>query len=50
MGTTHTHHVMSLVPDKPNALMVLITSKKANLGMAWSAMKTNLPKVAPHCP
>ncbi|MFP4561491.1 MAG: hypothetical protein ACLFRB_09145 [Thiohalorhabdus sp.] len=50
MGTTHTHHVMSVVPDKPNALLVLITSKKANLGMAWAAMKNNLPKVAPYCP
>ncbi|NIT79074.1 MAG: hypothetical protein GWO44_19825 [Thermoplasmata archaeon] len=50
MGTTHTHHVMSVVPDKPNALMVLITSKKANLGMAWAAMNNNLPRVAPHCP
>ena len=50
MGTSHTHHVMSIVPDKPNALLVLITSKKANLGMAWAAMNNNLPKVAPFCP
>jgi len=50
MGTTHTHHVMATVPDKPNALLVLITSKKANLGMAWAAMNSNLPKVAPFCP
>jgi len=50
MGTTNTHHVMSIVPEKPQALMVLITSKKANLGMAWAAMNNNLPKVAPHCP
>ena len=50
MGTTNTHHVMSIVPDKPNALMVLITSKKANLGMAWAAMNSNLRKVAPFCP
>lgn len=50
MGTTHTHHVMSLVPEKPNAMMVLITSKKANLGMAWAALNNALPKVAPFCP
>jgi len=50
MGTTHTHHVMSVVPDKPDALLVMITSKKANLGMAWAALKNNLPKVAPFCP
>jgi len=50
MGTTNTHHVMSIVPEKPQALMVLITSKKANLGMAWAAMNNNLPQVAPHCP
>ncbi len=50
MGTTNTHHVMSIVPEKPNALLILITSKKANLGMAWAAMNNNLSRVAPFCP
>ncbi|SFM35844.1 hypothetical protein [Marinobacter zhejiangensis] len=50
MTTEKTFHFMSIVPGKPNALMVLITGKKANLGMGWAALRGALPKVAPLCP
>lgn len=50
MTTEKTFHFMSMVPGKPNALMVLITGKKANLGMGWAALRGALPKVAPLCP
>ncbi len=50
MTTDNTFHFMSIVPSKPNALVVLITSKKANLGMGWSALRRSLDEVAPHCP
>lgn len=50
MTTEKTYHFMSIVPGKPNALMVLITGKKANLGMGWAALRGALPKVAPLCP
>ena len=30
--------------------MVLITGRKANLGMGWSAMRGVLPDIAPLCP
>lgn len=50
MTTDKTYHFMSVVPGKPNALVVLITSKKANLGMGWAALRNALPDVAQFCP
>ena len=50
MTTSNTYHFMVVVPDKPNSLVVLITSKKANLGMGWSSLRQSLPKFAPLCP
>lgn len=50
MSTDHTYHFMSIVPGKENCLFVLITGRKANLGMGWSALRSALPNVAPLCP
>jgi len=50
MTTEKTYHFMSIVPDKPQALVVLITTKKANLGMGWAGLRRALPKIAPLCP
>ncbi|MCP5125087.1 MAG: hypothetical protein H6973_05465 [Gammaproteobacteria bacterium] len=50
MTTEKTYHFMSIVPGKENSLLVLITGKKANLGMGWAALRGALPKVAPMCP
>ncbi|MGZ8219521.1 hypothetical protein [Methylomagnum sp.] len=50
MTTDHTYHFMATVPDRPNSLVVLITSRKTNLGMGWSAVRINLPRIAPYCP
>ncbi len=50
MATEHTYHFMAIVPEKPDALMVLITSNKTNLGMGWAAVRKNLPIIAPLCP
>ena len=50
MTTENTYHFMATVPGKPSALVVLITSKKANLGMGWVALRRTLEEVAPHCP
>jgi hypothetical protein len=48
--TKNTYHFMAIVPSKPNSLVVLITSKKANLGMGWAAVRLAMPKLAPLCP
>jgi predicted regulator of Ras-like GTPase activity (Roadblock/LC7/MglB family) len=50
MTTEHTLHFMATVPEKPDALVVLITSKKTNLGMGWSAVRRSMVAVAPLCP
>lgn len=50
MTTEKTFHFMSTVPGKPNSMVVLITSKKANLGMGWAALRGALPDIAPSCP
>lgn len=50
MSTDNTYHFMSIVPDKPNALMVLITSTKANLGTGWAAVRNALPDIATAVP
>ena len=50
MTTERTYHFMATVKEKPDSLVVLITSKSANLGMGWSAVRSNMPSVAPLCP
>ncbi len=50
MSTSNTFHYMSVVPGKPNALAVLITSNKTNLGMGWAALRGALPELEPLCP
>jgi len=50
MSTKGTYHFMSIVPDKPTALVVLVTTRAANLGMGWNAVRRSLVEIAPHCP
>ncbi len=48
--SAHTYHFMATIPDHPDALLVLITGKKANIGMGWSTVRKALSDVAPFCP
>ncbi len=50
MTTENTLHFMAVLPDKPNALIVLITNRKTNLGMGWAAVRKAMPTVSPLCP
>ena len=50
MTTAGTYHFMSVIPGKEDALVVLITTKRANLGMGWSALRRALGDIAPLCP
>mgnify|MGYP006106339133 CR=1 FL=1 len=45
-----TYHFMTTLPDKKDALLVLITDKSANLGMGWMKLRSTAPKVSPFCP
>jgi len=50
MTTANTLHFMAIVPEKPDALVVLITNRKTHLGMGWAAVRRNMPLIAPLCP
>src|SRR5690606_3966822 len=50
MTTAGTYHFMSVGKTKKNVLTVLITSKKANLGMGWAALRGRLPKIEAAAP
>lgn len=50
MTTDHTLHFMATLPEKPNALIILITNRKTNLGMGWAAVRKAMPLVVPLCP
>jgi len=50
MTTDGTYHFMMIVNGKPDALMVLITNRSANLGMGWTAVRRANAEVSPLCP
>lgn len=50
MSTAGTYHFMAVIPEKPDALVVLITTRKANLGMGWAALRRSMAEIAPLCP
>lgn len=50
MTTDGTYHFMTIVPDRPNVLAILVTSKKANLGMGWASLRSRLKEIAAACP
>jgi len=50
MATEGTYHFMLTVSGKPNALMVLVTTRKVNLGMGWTSVRRAVKEVAPFCP
>jgi len=50
MATDATYHFMTIVEGKPDALLVLVTNRSANLGMGWTAVRRASTEVAPLCP
>ncbi len=48
--TENTLHFMAIVPDKPDALVVLVCKNTTSLGMGWSAVRGAMDKLAPLCP
>jgi len=49
MTTTNTFHFMALIPGKSDALAILVTTKKANLGSGWASLRAALPAMAEGC-
>ena len=50
MTTEHTYHFMLVLPNKPNALAVLITGRRANLGFGWAAVRNSVAHIEPLVP
>lgn len=50
MTTDKTYHFMSIIKEKPNCLVVLITKTTTNLGMGWNGLRSRIPQIAPLCP
>lgn len=50
MTTDGTYHFLTIVESKPDALLVLITNRNANLGMGWTAVRQAKAQIAPLCP
>jgi len=50
MTTDHTYHFMTIVPDKPGILAVLVTGNEVNLGMGWAGLRSRLKEIADICP
>ena len=50
MSTDGTYHFMTNVEGKENALVVVVTSRKANLGMGLAATRRAAKELTPLCP
>jgi predicted regulator of Ras-like GTPase activity (Roadblock/LC7/MglB family) len=50
MTTAGTYHFMSTGKTKKNILTVLITTRRANLGMGWAALRGRLAKIEEAAP
>lgn len=50
MTTGDIYHFMTVVPDKPHLLAVLVARKQVNLGMGWTGLRSRLKEIAQVCP
>ncbi len=50
MTTDRTFHFMSVLPNRPEALAVLITGRRADLDAGWAAVRSALPQIEPFIP
>lgn len=47
MTTRHTIHFMMVLPNHPEAVVVLITNRETALGMGWSATRRSVLQIEP---
>jgi len=50
MTTDNTYHFMTVIPEKTDSLLILITRRTTNLGMGWVAVRKALGDITPLCP
>jgi hypothetical protein len=47
MTTRHTIHFMMVLPNHPEAVVVLITNRETSLGLGWSATRRSVLEIEP---
>ena len=47
MATRRTIHFMMILPNHPEAVVVLITDRRSNVGMGWAAIRRSVLEVEP---
>ena len=47
MTTRHTIHFMMVLPNHPEAVVVLITNRETSLGMGWAATRRSVLDIEP---
>ncbi len=47
MTTRHTIHFMLVMPNNPDAVVVLITNRDTSLGMGWAATRRSVLEIEP---
>jgi hypothetical protein len=47
MTTRHTIHFMMVLPNHPEAVVVLITNRETSLGMGWAATRRSTLEIEP---
>ena len=40
-----TYHFMSVIPNKPDTLVILVTSTRTNFGMGWAGLRMAIPTI-----
>ena len=45
MTTAGTLHFMVVLPEKPDILALLVTTRKASVGMGWSTLRKAVPEI-----
>jgi hypothetical protein len=50
MTTTGTLHFMVVLPEKPDILALLVTTRKASVGMGWSTLRKSVPDITAALP
>jgi len=50
MTTADTFHFMTVIPDKPDYLLVVVTRTTASMGAGWMATRNSLEEIAAKCP
>ena len=50
MTTAGTLHFMIVLPEKPDILALLVTTRKASVGMGWSTLRKSVPEITAALP